>query len=127
MYQQAKELNAPYSFKVSPLLFAITGFGSFLFHATLKFEPQMLDELAMIYSTLAFRFMQGGNGVYLTSFGLFYSMLHIYFKPMALFHAIFCILILNVVYGMLKNKIKQKRLLRDMVIWISVSLALWVL
>ncbi|KAJ1532544.1 Alkaline ceramidase 3, partial [Cladochytrium tenue] len=41
---------------VSFMWIAAVGLGSFAFHATLKFESQMMDELPMIYGTCFFTF-----------------------------------------------------------------------
>jgi dihydroceramidase len=55
-YKQISRLGLPLKFKLVQLLVALVGVGSVLFHATLKWEMQMMDELPMLFAVGMFNF-----------------------------------------------------------------------
>ncbi|KAJ3361530.1 Alkaline ceramidase 3 [Allomyces javanicus] len=77
---------------------ALVGVGSFMFHGTLLFEAQLLDELPMIYMMLQFLYVILENEprrkhpwlpTALVTAAAIYSWAHVYFDFVVVFHVVF--------------------------------------
>ncbi|KAJ1503996.1 Alkaline ceramidase 3 [Coelomomyces lativittatus] len=105
---KAKRLNVGAQYVYSALCLCLVGLGSFLFHGTLLFQAQMLDELPMIYMQLIClyisiqtecrRSLPRLKWVFVL-FALVYSILHISQRFVITFHVVFgCILLPSFFY-----------------------------
>lgn len=94
--------------------FASVGIGSFMFHSTLQYEHQLMDELPMIWVTaIPFGYIWGWNkpkfwnifwnlGTFLTTCAFTYTYIFIYRNPV--FHQVFyAILNFGVIYKSIKT------------------------
>eukprot|EP00055_Hartaetosiga_balthica_P012650 m.62152 g.62152 ORF g.62152 m.62152 type:complete len:254 (+) comp8019_c1_seq2:251-1012(+) len=99
-----KELYHETHLLVLFLTMAIVGIGSTLFHGTLWYSMQMLDELPMVYATLVFIYSwiekdhptpkYKNLPLYMVIYALFWSIVHAYAGFVTIFHIHFGFLIL---------------------------------
>jgi len=102
---QAVRYRYEYHFIIIGLGIMLVGFGSAAFHGTLLFEYQMADELPMIWSILVWNYSMfllesttvgakhTWTAIISISYGLIYSILHVYFAFTVTFQVNFACMI----------------------------------
>ncbi|KNE56746.1 hypothetical protein AMAG_02526 [Allomyces macrogynus ATCC 38327] len=94
----ARRLQLERRYALIGFFLALVGVGSFMFHGTLLFEAQLLDELPMIYMMLQFLYVILENEprrkypwlpTALVAVAAVYSWAHVYFDFVVVFHVVF--------------------------------------
>lgn len=105
---RANQLNVGSMYVIPGLVLCLIGIGSLLFHGTLLFQAQLLDELPMIYLQMLclyiaikteYRCALPKLKWSFIAFSIIYSFLHIHYRYVLVFHIVFgCILAPSIMY-----------------------------
>lgn len=126
-------------FILSALGFLLVGIGLWLFHMTLKYEYQLLDELPMIYATCIpfwsvfsqFRSTKGSIfvGLMIFSAANLLTVIYLYFKNPTIHQAAYGLLNASIIfqsarlaYAHVHDKLAMKQLNRTMIFGVSIFL-----
>eukprot|EP00834_Sanchytrium_tribonematis_P007581 NODE_709_length_4544_cov_1.024072.p3 type:complete len:250 gc:universal NODE_709_length_4544_cov_1.024072:1289-2038(+) len=114
LYRHYTKNDVELRFRITALTLTIVGCGSFLFHGTLKYSFQLLDELPMLYLTCSMTYLTLETTTEALKYpklpyisvvaSLLFSIAHVYLQNAELFFLVFAMLLIPSFYFSVKYR-----------------------